>query len=425
MTVIGVLTGGGDTTALNATIYGIVSAARKRSWKIYGIEKGFEGLIGKTADINDYKGVRIVNLTDIDLEGIQFTGGSILKCSRLNPDTSERIKKCQQVMERYGINHLVIIGGDDTNTAATALYKNGISVNTVNKTMDNDIKGTLFCLGYPSAVYRATDYAGGLHSTLKTNDRDAVLYVFGRKAGWAPLATASWLDPEDPCRYPHIVFVPEMGEISEDKILELYDKAKKEHGYVELAVSEGTRIKGIEHKTDELIKKYPEIVDQYGNVDLKALDTPGYIAELIRNHRGLTGKNRESQVIYRNLDYYLRCGQPTPIDRELAIAAGRHAVELLANSVLGRMVNVTEGKVIEGYGVGDISLENVSGNRTLEEKMFDPNTCTPTKDFIEYVRKFIPDPRAFRLHNKTLPQASERSIERALARTSREEERAR
>jgi len=405
MTTIGVLTGGGDTCSLNATIYGIVSAARKKGWKVYGVEKGYEGLIGKKEDINDFTGVRIVNLTDVDLEGVQFTGGSVLKCSRTNPDTPERIRKCQKVIERYGIKYLVPIGGDDTNKAALALYEKGIPLNTVNKTMDNDIKGTLFCLGYPSTAHRATDYAGGLHSTLKTNSRDAVLYVFGRKAGWAPLATASWLDPEDPGSYPHIVFVPEMGEITEEKIIELYDKVKREHGYVELAVSEGVRVKDIEDKIDELVKKYPEIVDQYGNVDFKALDTPSYIAESIRDHRGLTGRDRETMVMYRKLDYYLRSGQPTDIDRELAIAAGGHAVELLANGITGKMVNITEGNIIEGYGVGDISLEDVSGGRILEENMFDPNTCAPTKDFIDYVRKFVPDPRRYRLYSKTLPQA--------------------
>lgn len=409
LTVIGILTGGGDTCALNATLYGIVSAARKKGWKVYGIEKGFEGLIDKD-DINYMSRVRIANLTNVNLEGIEFTGGSILKCSRTNPNTSERIKQCQKVIERYGIDYLVIIGGDDTNKGALALYENGIPLNTVNKTMDNDVKGTLFSLGYPSAVYRATDYAGGLHSTLKTNDRDAVLYVFGRKAGWVPLATASWLDPKDPCSYPHIVFVPEMGDISEGKILDLYDKAKREHGYVELAVSEGVNIKGIENKTAEFVKKYPEIVDQYGNVDLKALDTPRYLAELIRNHLGLTGREREKLVMYRKLDYYLRSGQPTNIDRELAITAGRHVVELLVNGITGKMVNIIEGNIIEGYGVGDIELKEVSGGKILEENMFDSNTCTPTKDFIEYVKKFVPDPSRYRLYNKTLPQAEKKSL---------------
>ncbi len=406
MTTVGVLTGGGDTCALNATIYGIISAGKKLGWKIYGIEKGCGGLIGKTDDINDFTQVRIVNLTHENLEGIQFTGGSILKCSRTNPDTPKRIRKCQKVIEKYGIDYLILIGGDDTNKGALALYENGISLNTVNKTMDNDIKGTLFCLGYPTAVYRATEYAGGLHSTLRTNDRDAVLYVFGRKAGWAPLATASWLDPKDPTQYPHIVLIPELGEITEEKILELYDKAKKEHGYVELAVSEGTLIKGMEDKIEELVKKHPEIVDQYGNEHLKALDIPRYVAELIRNHCGLTGRDRETQVMYRNLDYHLRSGQPTDIDRELAIAAGKYSIELLANGVVGKMVNIIEGKIFEGYGVGEIPLECVSGGRILEENMFDPNTCTPTKTFIDYVRKFIPDPRRYRLFNKTLPPVS-------------------
>ena len=241
-----------------------------------------------------------------------------------------------------------------------------------------------------------------------------MLYVFGRKAGWAPLATASWLDPKDPSSYPHIVFVPEMGEITEERILELYDKAKREHGYVELAVSEGVSVKGIEDKTsaralDELAKRYPEIVDEYGHVDLKALDTPGYIAELIRDHRGLTGRDRETLVMYRRLDYYLRSGEPTNIDRELAIAAGKHAVELLENGIAGKMVNITEGKVIEGYGVGDVSLEDVSGGRVLEKKMFDSDTCTPTEDFIDYVRKLVPDARRYRLYNKILPKAIDRN----------------
>jgi len=406
---VGVLTGGGDTQALNATIYGLVTGARELGWDVVGIEKGYDGLIGKTVKVDDFTGVSIVNLTDVDLEKIPYIGGSILKSSRTNPDTPEKIKKCASVIKKNSIDYLVPIGGDDTNKGALALYEAGFDLDTINKTMDNDIKGTLFCLGFPTAAARATMYAGSLPSTLYTNRRDGLFYVFGRKAGWAPLATASWEDPEDPDTHYHRVLVPEMGEITEDKIIGLYEDVKSRHGFAQLGISEGVKIKDIMDREDQLKKRYPEIVDQYDHIDLKALNVPGYVAELIRDYRGLKGKDREKKVMFRRLDYFLRSGQPTDIDRELAIAAGRHAIELLADGITGRMVNITKDNVIEGYGVGDISLKDVSGGRTLEESMFDSDTCTPTENFIEYVWNFVKhlNPERYRLFNKPLPQVKQ------------------
>ncbi len=396
---IAVLTGGGDTCALNATISGISERANKYSWETYGVCNGYRGLMGKTgteSDLRSMDGISMIDLTGRDLSCIQYKGGSILGSSRDVPTDSKKypygIEKCLKVMEQLGIDCLVPIGGDDTNRAAQALCSHGARVVTVNKTMDNDIIGTDLCLGYPSAAFYATHFAGGLHSTLKTNGRDAVIYSFGRKAGWAPLASASWTDPNDPEKYPHVVFVPEMGKVSVNTILEAYDRLRRRHGYAELVISEGLQLTGLDE--DEIRIKHPELVDPSGNVDLKALDVPLHVAELIRDHRGLTGQRREKEVIYREMDYVLRSGPPIPQDKRLAIMSGRRAADLIEAEKTGYMVNL---KLDNGsYTVGEVPLNEVSGGRTLDRNMFDAHTLSPTREFIEYVKAFVPDPERYR-----------------------------
>lgn len=403
---VAILTGGGDTRSLNPTIAGCHYKARKHGLKVYGIFHGFGGLMGNTSDINDLSGVEIVDLTHADLNGIELTGGSFLYSSRINPGSLEKVEKCLSVIEKYGIDYLIAIGGDNTNEGAKAIYQAGGIINTIIKTMDNDVYGTDVCLGYPSAVWYATDFAGGYHSTLKTNSRDAVFNSFGREAGWAPLASASWLDPKDPDRYPHKVIPPEAGEVTKEEILRVYDEAKKRHRYVEFVISEGVKLRDINEEKDELVKKYGRhILDDYENINYKVLDLPYVVAEWIRDHIGLKGKaKRESQVLYRRMDYILRSGPPTEIDRELAFAAGKHVIDLFADDITGRMVNIRKGNLIAGYDVGDVSLEEVSGGRTLEEGMFDRETWGPTQMFIDYVRPFAPDPRNYRLFDGELPK---------------------
>jgi len=415
MSTIVILTGGGDTCALNPTIYGAVSEARQRGWNVYGAAKGYSGLMGKTADLDDFSGVDIRKLTNAELDGIQYTGGSILRSSRTNPADPKKypdgsgIAKCARVLEHYGIDFLVPIGGDDTMGTAAKLSEGPVNAVGVNKTMDNDVKGTYVCLGFPSTVHYATDFSGGLHSTLKTNGRDAVVYAFGRKAGWAPLATAAWIDPERPERYPHAVLVPELGELTEERIIEVFDRLKTRLGYAQLVVSEGVAIKGLADDPELLVRTYgPEVLDDFGHANLKVVNVPLRVAEIVRDHLGLEGKvDRESNVLYRNCDYNMRSGPPTEVDRELAMAAGRHAVELLADGVEGRMVNITaHGDIAAGCGVGSVPFSEVSGGRTLDAGMYDPQIMLPTRQFTEYVAPFAPNPRGFRLFDGELPKVS-------------------
>jgi 6-phosphofructokinase len=402
-----VLNSGGDSPSLNSTNVGVVYEARKFDWRVLGVRDGYRGLIGNTDKINDLNGVDIVDLTHVDLSQIEYTGGTILGSSRTNPDTPDRKKKITYVMKRYGIDYIIGVGGEDTNAGALALYEAGVELNTVNKTIDNDITHTDFCLGYPSAAHRATTFGGGLLCTLRSHKKYAVIDSFGRDVGWPALASTSYFDLKDLGKYPHKVFPPEVGCISIEDILSVFDEVKREHGYGQLVIGEGLKLMELEHKKNELEKKHGQKVhDEFGHLDYGILGVANFVAEKIRDYLGLKGiKDRESHVKYLKMTYTLRGRPPTNIDRKLAKVAGAHAVDLLAEGTTGKMINITKGNLVAGYDVGDVPLEDVSGGRILEEGMFDRKNWGPTQKFIDYVKQFVPNPREYRLFDEELPKA--------------------
>jgi ATP-dependent phosphofructokinase / diphosphate-dependent phosphofructokinase len=210
---IGILTGGGDVSGLNSVIKSVVYKATHMGAEVIGIRRGWEGLthmkIGPEPDEN-----YILPLDRTNTRGIDRTGGTILHTSRTNPQKikaanlpaylSERERKTydrgdgtfdltpvvHRNVEALGLDHLIVIGGDDTLSFAHVLDSAGVPLMGIPKTMDNDVQGTEYCIGFSTAITRAKELVTRQRTTLGSHERVGVFRIFGRDAGFTALYTA-------------------------------------------------------------------------------------------------------------------------------------------------------------------------------------------------------------------------------------------
>jgi 6-phosphofructokinase 1 len=313
---IAVLCGGGDAPGLNAAIQGIVTRASKYGYEVYGVLRGYEGLIN-----GDFK-----PLKPEDVEDIFRIGGTILKTSRTNPyKRPEDLKKILENMKKSKIDVLIAMGGEDTLGAASKLFKDGVPVVGVPKTIDNDLSGTDYTIGFQTAVSVATESLERLHTTGKSHERVMVCEIMGRHAGWitmyAGLAAGA-----------HVILPPEKPfDINSvcDIIKRRDERGKK---YTVIAVSEGARPKDVK----DLTTVSPE-VDEYGHVILGGIGK--VLAEEIKKR---TGKTTRSVV----LGHLQRGGSPIAFDRILGLRLGIHAVELVKERKFGYATSLKGTKVL-------------------------------------------------------------------------------
>jgi len=331
---IAVLCGGGDAPGLNAAIQGIVIRASRHGYEVYGVLRGYEGLIN-----GDFRPLR-----PEDVEGIFRTGGTILKTSRTNPyKRPGRVRKILENIEKFKIDALIAMGGDDTLGTASKLFKDGVPVVGVPKTIDNDLSGTDYTIGFQTAVSIAAEALERLHTTGRSHERVMVCEIMGRNAGWitmyAGLAGGA-----------HVILPPERPFDIEsicDIIRRRDEQGKK---YTVIAVSEGARPKDVK----ELITVSPE-VDEYGHVRLGGIGK--VLADEIKERTGKATR-------YVVLGHLQRGGSPAAFDRILGLRLGIHAVELIKEGKFGyaaslrgtKIVTVKLDDLVREYRVADKDL---------------------------------------------------------------------
>jgi ATP-dependent phosphofructokinase / diphosphate-dependent phosphofructokinase len=335
---IGILTGGGDVPGLNPVIKSVVYGAGTDR-KVVGIRKGWEGITYMSGP-DDPK--YIVELTRDNTRTIDRTGGTILHTSRTNP---RKVTEAQlaahhkeakglpfdgkyydltsvviENLERLGIGCLVAIGGDDTLSFAAALCKAGFPVIAIPKTMDNDVRGTEYCIGFSTAVTRAKQAITRQRTTVGSHERVGIFRIFGRDAGFTALYTSYVTSTR--CLIPEYPF-----EI--DRILNLLrdDKKNNSSHYALVVVSEGAIWK------DGEVKEYGE-ADAYGH--RKKVDVGQALAQEVQKRLG-------EETVVSDLTYDLRSGEPDSIDQLVGITFANIAVELIRDGVSGRMVGVQKG----------------------------------------------------------------------------------
>ncbi|MGQ9645570.1 MAG: 6-phosphofructokinase [Thermodesulfobacteriota bacterium] len=318
---IAILTGGGDCPGINAVIRAVTKKAiNEKSMEVIGIEDGYHGMIE-----NRYR-----PLSYNDVSGILTLGGTILGTSKTaNPyhyatRKGERLefrdisKKAIQNIKRLGLTCLVCIGGDGTLGIAYRLFKDGIPVIGLPKTIDNDLKGTEITFGFDSAVTIATEGIDRIHTTAQSHHRVMIVEVMGHRAGWVALHSGAAGGGD-------IILIPEIPydiAVVAEKVKERNKKGKR---FSIVVVAEGAKPKDGEVVVQRVVKE---------SADPVRLGGIGFVlGEQIEKITGL-----ETRTVV--MGHLLRGGPPTPFDRILATGLGSKAVDMAENNEFGYMVGV-------------------------------------------------------------------------------------
>lgn len=343
---IGILTGGGDVPGLNPCIKQVVNQAIDRGHEVIGFKRGWGGLLEFNRDDPDSAQKHTLSLDKMIVRKVDRTGGTFLHTSRTNPskvkpaavpdflrdpehpeaeahDKSLRdfTPHVLKNLEYLGVDTLIPIGGDDTLSYGERLHSEGFPVVAIPKTMDNDVYGTDYCIGFSTAVTRSVQFLHQLRTSTGSHERIAVVELFGRNSGETSLIS-SYLAGVDRALISEVPFDPE--KLAE---LVMVDKRTNPSNYVLVTISEGAHIMGGK------IVEYGE-ADAYGHKKL------GGIGEITGEAlKKITGQG----IINQRLGYLMRSGAPDALDLMVAFNYASLAVELVSMGVSGRMVALRDG----------------------------------------------------------------------------------
>ena len=339
---IGILTGGGDCPGLNAAIRAVVQTAIPMGYEVIGIRNAWEGFINNENEILDSN-----NTT-----GIIERGGTILGTSRVSPFRIEGGP--QQVgdgFNKLGLEALVVLGGEGTLSLTSRLADMGLSIVGIPKTIDNDVRETDYTIGFQTAVQIAADALDRLRSTAESHHRVMLLEVMGRQTGW--IATyAGMANGAD------AILIPEVP-LDEGKIEELCQmlEARKRRGrnFSIIVVAEGTK-----WEDKPVLRRGVDITQQGETYRIEGL---GGIARILGE---VIGRRTGLETRVSSLDYIQRGGTPVAYDRNLAIAFGVRATELVKQKRYGEMV------ALKGKAITSVPLSKVAnGVKTVDMNIYE------------------------------------------------------
>jgi ATP-dependent phosphofructokinase / diphosphate-dependent phosphofructokinase len=321
---IGILTGGGDVPGLNPCIRSITLSADDLGWEVVGFRRGWQGVL----EIDPADPVSVaassLPLTREGVRGLDRMGGTILHTSRLDPRTGpagDRTRHVLHVLDRLGIDAMITLGGDGTLRFSAHLAAQGVPMLSIPKTMDNDVFGTDYCIGFSTAVSRSVEAINALRTTVESHERIGVIELFGRRSGETALLSGFLAQVDRTV----IAEVP----VDLDILLPLLaeDKASNPAHYAMCVISEGASIRD----------------EQRGGGDLsKPASERGDIGIGQRLGKAITDR-LGSGVVIQELAYLMRAGEPDAMDRMVGLAFGALAIQLLQRGESGRMVTLTDG----------------------------------------------------------------------------------
>jgi len=336
---IGILTGGGDVPGLNSVIKGVVYRGTENDCEVIGIRRGWEGLTHVNFDDPASKARYILPLNRDITRNVDRTGGTFLHSSRTNPskmkklpaflvnenfpkngDTWDMSARVLKNIETLQLDYLIAIGGDDTLSYAARLDKLGMKIIGIPKTMDNDVRGTEYCIGFSTAITRATSAIERQRTTVGSHERVGIFRVFGRDAGYTALYTA-FASSIRCC-------IPEY-KVNLDHLIEIImtDKRNNPSNYALLVISEGAEWEGY------TVQEYGE-ADAYGH--RKKASVGEALSEEVRRHTG-------EECIVSDLTYDLRSGEPDFVDKLVASAFGAMGLDAVLEGKSGQMTALVNG----------------------------------------------------------------------------------
>lgn len=337
---IGILTGGGDVPGLNPCIKSVVQRVLNEGHEIVGIRRGWAGLLESNPEDEESVKQNIFNLDYQRVRTVDRTGGTFLHTSRTNPSKvlPERIPGFLQnqiqgegaqdftahvlnVIDKTGIDVLIPIGGDDTLSYALRMHREGVPVVAIPKTMDNDVKGTDYCIGFSTAVTRSVGFIHNLRTSAGSHERIAVIELFGRYSGETSLI-AAYLSGVERAIISEVPFDPERlaGFLIEDR-------KNNPSNYAMVTISEGATIQG-----GEMIMRGKE--DAYGHKKLGGIGA--VTGDLIKEYTG-------ANIIYQQVAYLMRSGSPDSLDLMVGSNYATMAADLALKGTYGRLVALRDG----------------------------------------------------------------------------------
>ena len=359
---VGVLTGGGDVPGLNPCIKAAVNRLTEQGSTVVGIRRGWGGLVAIDPDDPVSVAENTMSLDPAAVRTVDRSGGTFLHTSRTNPS---RVKGADvpgflradhpgdgphdltphvlRVLDALGIDALLPIGGDDTLSYALRMHEEGVPVIAIPKTMDNDVHGTDYCIGFSTAVTRGVEFIHNLRTSTGSHERIAVVELFGRYSGETSLITG-YLAGVDRALISEVPF-----DVDRLAALIMEDKAANPSNYAMITVSEGATIEGGEmHLTGE--------ADAYGHRKLGGIGRE--TGELLKERTGVN-------IIFQEVAYLMRSGRPDSLDLMVATNYAVMAADLALDGSSGRMVALRSGVYtdvpvsVTGEGVKRVDVDEL------------------------------------------------------------------
>ncbi|HUL17365.1 MAG TPA: ATP-dependent 6-phosphofructokinase [Terriglobales bacterium] len=356
--IIGILTGGGDVPGLNPAIRAVTFRALREGYEVIGIRHGWAGLVELIRDKEYDNSDNIHRLTEVEVNRAGRTGGTFLHSSRTNPgrvkkdsvpahlrdkfnaEKNDLTPEVLKNLEWLGIDHLIPIGGDDTLSYGVRLSQEGMKVVAIPKTMDNDVPGTDYCIGFSTCITRTIQMTNALRTSAGSHERFLVLEVFGRYAGYTAMLP-TMAGAAHRCVIPEFKF--DMEKLTE---LMVSDRRKNPSRYSVVLVSEGAMFEG-----GEMVFEH-DTADAFGHKKLGGIGE--LVAEQLKERSAKYNNGKKIEVISQKLGYLVRCGDPDALDSIVPMAYGNVALDMILKKNFGRLVVLKNGRY-EDVPIGTVT----------------------------------------------------------------------
>jgi ATP-dependent phosphofructokinase / diphosphate-dependent phosphofructokinase len=387
---IAILTGGGDVPGLNPAIRAITIRALHEGYQVLGLRRGWAGIVELIRDKKADNSDKYIVLTEEIVNRAGRTGGTFLHTSRTRPshialeDVPELYKdiytneindltpEVVKNLEFLGVDYLIPIGGDDTLSYAVRLYSEGVKVVGIPKTMDNDVPGTDYCIGFSTCVTRTIQMCNTLRTSAGSHERILILEVFGRYAGYTAMLP-TMAGAANRCVIPEHKF-----DIELLTQLLVEDRNRNPSKYSVGIVSEGAMLSGDSEMVYRSMEK-----DAYGHAKL------GGIGELVSlKIKELSPKynaGKKINVIYQQLGYLVRGGDPDAIDSIVPMAYGNLALDLILKGIHGRLVVLRNGR----YDNAPIDVVTSTNKKIDIKRHYNADRLRPHYKSFEFQPLFI------------------------------------
>ncbi|SNR61280.1 6-phosphofructokinase 1 [Lutibacter agarilyticus] len=386
---IAILTGGGDVPGLNPAIRAITIRAMREGYRVIGLRRGWAGIVELNQDKKADNSNNFIELTQIIVNRAGRTGGTFLHSSRTRPSHLPKDNVPEQHRDTYneefndmtkvvldnlaflGVDFLIPIGGDDTLSYAVRLYKEGFKVVAIPKTMDNDVPGTDYCIGFSTCITRTINMTNTLRTSAGSHERFLVLEVFGRYAGFTAMLP-TMAGAANRCVIPEFKF--NIENLTEHLVKDRYENPSN---YSVVLVSEGAMFEGGAMVFKDAVK------DQFGHAKLGGIGDA--VSENIKELSPKYNNGKKINVINQKLGYLVRGGDPDAVDSIVPMAYGNLALDLILKGVHGRLVVLKNGRY------DNVPIDVVVGKSKLVniEKFYNTDRLRPYYNSFEMNPLFI------------------------------------